>query len=101
MAPTFVDLFCGIGGFRIGLEAAGFECVYANDIDKDAVEVYKTNRHPDANYPVECADIRDVFHERLDNIPPHHGKSLLLGATLTSFHASGVFIFSFFVKQCP
>lgn len=72
MAPTFVDLFCGIGGFRIGLEAAGFECVYANDINNDAVEVYKKNRHPDANYPVECADIREVFQERLDSIPPHH-----------------------------
>lgn len=80
MAPTFVDLFCGIGGFRIGLEAAGFECVYANDIDKEAVEVYKKNRRPDANYPVECADIRDVFQNRLDTIPPHHGKCLLSGA---------------------
>jgi len=76
MAPTFVDLFCGIGGFRIGLEAAGFECVYANDIDAAAVETYKNNRSPDATYRVECADIRDVFHNRLDNIPPHHGKQL-------------------------
>lgn len=74
MAPTFVDLFCGIGGFRIGLEAAGFECVYANDIDDHAVETYKRNRSPDATYPVECADIRDVFHHRLGNIPRHDGR---------------------------
>lgn len=74
MAPTFVDLFCGIGGFRIGLEAAGFECVYANDIEPKAVEVYKKNRKPDADYPVECADIRDVFNNRLDEIPQHDCK---------------------------
>lgn len=93
MAPTFVDLFCGIGGFRIGLEAAGFECVYANDIDNDAVEVYKKNRHPDANYPVECADIREIFRERLDSIPPHHCMSLFPTATLTSFYMPRGFFF--------
>lgn len=78
MAPTFVDLFCGIGGFRIGLEAAGFECIYANDIDPTAVQVYKKNRLPGSSYPVECADIRKVFHDRLENIPRHHGEYLLL-----------------------
>nr|UYP39496.1 hypothetical protein [Diaporthe amygdali] len=72
MVPTFVDLFCGIGGFRIGLEDAGFECVYANDFDQRAVDVYKKNRPAGANYPVECADIREVFAERPDNIPHHH-----------------------------
>lgn len=77
MAPTFVDLFCGIGGFRTGLEAAGFECVYANDIETKAVEVYKNNRKPDADYPVECADIRDVFNNLLDEIPQHHCKLFL------------------------
>lgn len=97
MAPTFIDLFCGIGGFCIGLEAAGFECVYANDIDKDAVEVYKKNRNPDADYPVECADIRDVFQERLDRIPPHHCKRLFPGASITFIH---VFFQVFFPLVC-
>ncbi|WP_375358573.1 DNA cytosine methyltransferase [Candidatus Tisiphia endosymbiont of Neophilaenus lineatus] len=31
----FIDLFCGIGGFRIALEGKGMECVFSSDIDKD------------------------------------------------------------------
>lgn len=39
----FIDLFSGIGGFRIGLEKSGFKCVFSADIDKHACEVYKEN----------------------------------------------------------
>ena len=27
----FIDLFCGIGGFRIAFERAGCECVFSSD----------------------------------------------------------------------
>jgi hypothetical protein len=27
----FIDLFCGIGGFRIAFEKAGCECVFSSD----------------------------------------------------------------------
>ena len=38
----YIELFCGIGGFRYGLEKAGdFKCVWANDIDKYACQVYR------------------------------------------------------------
>ena len=39
--PTFADLFAGIGGFRLGLERAGWECACANDIDRWACSVYR------------------------------------------------------------
>lgn len=39
----FIDLFCGIGGFRIGFESIGGECVFSSDIDKFACETYKSN----------------------------------------------------------
>ena len=39
--PTFADLFAGIGGFRLGLERAGWECAWANDIDRWACSVYR------------------------------------------------------------
>lgn len=39
----FIDLFAGIGGFRLALEKIGFECVFSAEIDKHACEVYKEN----------------------------------------------------------
>ena len=39
----FVDLFAGIGGFHLALSSLGAECVYANEWDKYAKEVYKNN----------------------------------------------------------
>ena len=30
----FIDLFCGIGGFRIAFEKAGGECVFSSDFKK-------------------------------------------------------------------
>ena len=38
-----IDLFAGVGGTRIGFEAAGFETVYANEFDQRAVDVYRHN----------------------------------------------------------
>ena len=38
-----IDLFAGIGGTRIGFEAAGFETAYANDHDPKAIETYRLN----------------------------------------------------------
>ena len=43
MSIKFIDLFAGIGGFRIGFERAGFECVYSCEIDDHASEMYEAN----------------------------------------------------------
>jgi len=40
---TFVDLFAGIGGFRLGLESIGGHCIASSEIDKRANEVYAKN----------------------------------------------------------
>ena len=37
------EFFAGIGLMRLGLERAGFSCVFANDIDPDKAEQYRTN----------------------------------------------------------
>ncbi len=39
----FRDLFCGIGGFRIGLERNGGKCVFSSDIDVFAQQTYRDN----------------------------------------------------------
>lgn len=40
---TFIDLFAGLGGFRLALESLGAKCVYSNEWDAEAQEVYKNN----------------------------------------------------------
>lgn len=40
---TFIDLFAGLGGFRISLESLGAKCVYSNEWDKHVQKVYEKN----------------------------------------------------------
>ena len=40
---TFIDLFAGIGGFRLALEKIGGKCVFSSEIDKHACEMYELN----------------------------------------------------------
>lgn len=39
----FIDLFAGIGGFRLGFERNGFTCVFSSEKDLNCQEVYKKN----------------------------------------------------------
>lgn len=55
MAFTFVDLFAGIGGFRLGLQTLGGECVFSCEIDKFARHTYRINFEP-----VDHDDIRTL-----------------------------------------
>jgi DNA (cytosine-5)-methyltransferase 1 len=40
---TFIDLFAGIGGFRLSLEKHGLRCVFSSEYDKKCQEVYAHN----------------------------------------------------------
>ncbi len=39
----FIDLFAGIGGFRIAMQNLGGQCVFTSEIDKYAQKTYQTN----------------------------------------------------------
>jgi predicted RNA methylase len=41
--PKFIDLFCGIGGFRIAFEKAGAQCVFSSDYDTFSQQTYAAN----------------------------------------------------------
>lgn len=43
MKRKVISLFSGAGGMDLGIIKAGFEVVWANDFEKDAVETYKKN----------------------------------------------------------
>lgn len=40
---TFIDLFAGIGGFRIAFQNAGGKCVFTSEWDKFAKQTYEAN----------------------------------------------------------
>lgn len=44
MTNALVDLFAGCGGLSLGLEQAGFEPVFANELHPDAMATYLVNR---------------------------------------------------------
>ena len=39
----FIDLFSGIGGFRLAFESVGAKCVFSAEIDKHACQTYESN----------------------------------------------------------
>ncbi len=60
-APTFIDLFCGCGGFSLGLQRAGLRCLAAIDFNEEAVAVFR------ANFP----DVPHVLMDDLSDYTPH------------------------------
>lgn len=62
---TFLDLFSGIGGFRLGMEQAGHTCLGHCEIDKYANKSYEIMHNPKEDEWNE-ADIRKV---RADGLP--------------------------------
>ncbi|MDG3142948.1 DNA cytosine methyltransferase [Streptococcus suis] len=62
----FLDLFAGIGGFRLGMEAAGHECIGFCEIDKFARTSYKAIH--DTKGEIELHDITAVTDEFIRGI---------------------------------
>lgn len=79
---TFIDLFAGIGGIRLGFESHGGECVFTSEWDKYAVKTYCENFSGD--HPIE-GDITQVPE---DQIPDH--DVLLAGFPCQPFSIAGV-----------
>lgn len=63
---NFLDLFAGIGGFRMGMEQAGHKCVGFCEIDKFARESYKAIHNTEGE--VEMHDITTVTDEFIRSI---------------------------------
>lgn len=75
-----IEMFAGIGGFRLALDHLGVRTIWANDIEPKACKVYRTHFGDDS---VICGDIRDVKN----SIPPH--DLLTAGFPCQPFSAAG------------
>lgn len=59
---TFIDLFAGIGGIRLGFESVGGRCVFSSEFDEDACKTYETNfgEHPAGDITkIDASEIPD------------------------------------------
>ena len=62
----FLDLFAGIGGFRLGMESAGHDCVGFCEIDKYARASYKAIHNTEGE--IELHDITTVSDDTIRGI---------------------------------
>jgi DNA (cytosine-5)-methyltransferase 1 len=62
MSSTSIDLFAGCGGLSLGLENAGFETVFVNELHPKAMETFVTNRPTSVviNKKNQSFDILDI-----------------------------------------
>jgi len=59
----FFDLFCGVGGFRLGMEANGNVCIGSCEIDKYARQTYAKN----FGHEPEYTDVRKINPGELED----------------------------------
>jgi len=64
---TFAEFFAGIGLMRLGLETQGWSIAYANDIDTQKYEMYKTH-FEDADKHYRVADIHKVSSRSIPTV---------------------------------
>jgi DNA (cytosine-5)-methyltransferase 1 len=65
--PRFAEFFAGIGLVRLGLEAAGWDLAYANDIDASKREMYEAH-FGDADEHFHLGDVHAVDGATLPDI---------------------------------
>lgn len=68
---TFIDLFAGIGGIRLGFESVGGKCVFSSEFDEDACKTYEANfgEHPAGDITKIDADTIPNFDVLLGGFP--------------------------------
>lgn len=77
---TFIDLFAGIGGVRLGFQSVGGTCVFSSEFDKHAQATYKHNH---GEYPFGDITMIEPAH-----IPDH--DILLAGFPCQPFSHAGL-----------
>ena len=77
---SYIDLFCGIGGFRLALDKLGGNCVFSSDYDKFAQTTYE------ANFGEK--PLGDITKIKEDDIPLH--DVLCAGFPCQPFSIAGV-----------
>ena len=78
---TFIDLFAGIGGFRLALQNLGGKCVFTSEWDKESQKTYKANF---GEMP-----FGDITKERIKSYIPDDFDLLCAGFPCQAFSIAG------------
>ncbi len=79
---TFIDLFAGIGGFRLAMQANGGECVFSSEWDKDAKQTYYENYGE--------VPFGDITKDEVKAFIPEHFDVLCAGFPCQPFSNAGL-----------
>jgi len=79
---TFIDLFAGIGGIRLGFESIGGTCVFTSEWNDWAKKTYQ------ANFGEETHFVGDIVPYPAEDVPNH--DVLLAGFPCQPFSIAGV-----------
>lgn len=74
--PTCISLFAGGGGMSLGLERAGFDVLFATDIDQSSAKTFAANR-PDL--PFVCRDIGRIERAEVEALVAGRKVDLVSG----------------------
>ena len=70
MKKTFCELFAGVGGFRLGLEASGWECVLSNQYEPSTKKQHASDVYT-ARFGEEGHTNCDITKLDVNDIPDH------------------------------
>jgi DNA (cytosine-5)-methyltransferase 1 len=79
---TFIDLFAGIGGMRMGFEKAGGKCVFTSEWNKFSRATY------DKNFELDHTIVGDITEVEARDVPAH--DLLVAGFPCQPFSIAGV-----------
>lgn len=78
---SFIDLFAGIGGFRIAMQSLGGKCIFTSEWDEQAKKTYKANF---GEIP-----FGDITKEETKRFIPDHFDVLCAGFPCQAFSIAG------------
>jgi DNA (cytosine-5)-methyltransferase 1 len=76
-AFTFLDLFCGCGGFTLGMQRAGFRCLAAIDSNAEAITTFKANFGRET--PALCKDLTRFTPDKLAALLSVNAVDVIVG----------------------